>query len=389
MKVYPLIYSRTLKVDYPSGFLVRPKDMNNSAVTGARKYVISAMENVQDVGGVRHAVFSVGDYLVYGGISCVASKLVNRILQSKSVDFPYEEYQADKANRPLIFFIGFAAKKNELIKNELPAVDLYNTYKIYLEYLTKQWHNESVMTEFSNGIELETRQYHMTPAPQTLLADGKRILRNYSEENFQETIDYYFAAMAWGPGGDFSFLSSVLPDDAAKSPFANISPYGCTPEKFAEKMKPSGTSTSYVPPASHSSSEFRTNNVLNRPIAGPSDGSYTDTSENVKKKNQNPPSRSGSSFSPMFVGILAGAAIVIFLLILTFKTKATGSSRANQTSHVASTSVASLQSLGNRRSSAPPHQEKKAAKDPLEKLLASCTTETPDNTQPENSKEEI
>ena len=270
MKVYPLIYSRILNDDYPNGFLARPKDLDVSA---ASKYVIPAIENIQHAGGVRHAVFPAGDYLVYGGVACIAGKLVERILQSKVIDFAYEEYQADKAGRPLIFFIGFAVRKYELVRNELPDIDLYSTYKIYLSYLVRQWRSEKAATDFSEELELKTRSYSRKPAPQSLPAGGKRILRNYREDDFQETIDYHFACMAWGSGGDFSFLSNVLPDDAARSPFANISPYDCTPEECARRMEASGVSASYVPPAAYSGSKLRTNNVLNSTIAGMPDGS--------------------------------------------------------------------------------------------------------------------
>lgn len=374
MKVYPLIYSRILNDDYPNGFLARPKDLDVSA---ASKYVIPAIENIQHAGGVRHAVFPAGDYLVYGGVACVSGNLVERILQSKVIDFAYEEYQADKAGRPLIFFIGFAVRKYELVRNELPDIDLYSTYKIYLSYLVRQWRSEKAATDFSEELEIKSRPYSRKPAPQSLPAGGKRILRNYREDDFQETIDYHFACMAWGSGGDFSFLSNVLPDDAARSPFANISPYDCTPEECARRMEASGVSASYVPPAAYSGSKLRTNNVLNSTIAGMPDGSSgtRPASSGIEKKNSN------GKFLPV-VGILAAAAIIALLLFLTkpknAEPKNAEASHPSQTAHTARCLVDLGRPLKSLRPPMPPHPEEKqdAARtiksepeDPLEEFL--------------------
>lgn len=337
MNVFPLIYSRILKDDYPNGFLVRPSDLD---VSTASKYVIPAMENIMYVGGVRHAVFAVGDYLIYGGVSCVASSLVERIVKSQAIDFSYEEYMADKAGRPMIFFIGFAVRKYELVRNELPDINLYGTYKIYLSYLMKQWHNEKAITDTSEGVELKTRPYTMRSAPLSLLAGGKHILRNYCEDDFQEAIDYYFAGMAWGRGGDFSFLSNVLPDDAARSPFANISVYNCSPEECVRRMEARGTPASYVLPVRHNGTELRTNNILNKKIAGVPDGgsSVGTDSVNTGKKKTSLPRHSTNSVAAI-IGVLAVAAIIALLLFLLLKPKKVNASQQSQVERASSLSA--------------------------------------------------
>lgn len=336
MKAYPLIYSRILNDDYPHGFLARPKDLNTSA---ALKYVIPAMEHIQHAEGVRHSVFPAGDYLIYGGVASIAGKLVERILQSKAIGFPYEEYQADKAGRPLIFFIGFAVRKYGLIQNELPDIDLYGTYQIYLSHLAKQWYEKKATTEFPDELELKIRSYTMKSAPQILEAAGKHILCDYREDYFQETVDYYFACMAWKRDGDFSFLSNVLPDDAAKSPFAYISPYNCTPEECARIIMGSSVSVSYVSSATRSRSKRYTNNVLNREIAGISDrssGAGSTSSQESKKKAYFRSSRCSRNSLGLAIGILAVVMIVVLLLFLMTKVKKVKDSHPNQTAHAVS-----------------------------------------------------
>lgn len=322
VKAYPLIYSRILNDDYPNGFLARPEDLDVSVAT---KYVIPAMENIQHVGGIRHTVFPVGEYLIYGGVACVAGKLVERILQNKHIDFPYEEYQADKAGRPLIFFIGFALRKSELIRNEIPDIDLYSTYRIYLSYLEKQWHNQNATTDFSKEIELNTHLCNFSE-PQHIRVGEKHILSNYREDDFQQTIDYYFAGMAWRQGGDFSFLSNVLSDDAVRSPFANISPYNCTPEECSYIMRAVNTSAAHTQCTTRNETEIRTNHTVDRPIASVYDSNHNNrfgTRESGKKKSKNSStnlSNTGRTSTrkslPVVMVILAAAAIILLLMYM-------------------------------------------------------------------------
>jgi len=345
MKVLPLIYSRILKDDYPDGFLARPADLDVSA---ALKYVIPAMENIMHVGGIRHAVFPAGDYLIYGGVACVAGDLVKRILRSRTIGFPYEEYQADKAGRPLIFFIGFAMRKNELARNKLPDIDLYRTYEIYLSYLAKQWRKDKAVTDISEELELKARPYTMEPAPQSLVAGGKHILRDYCEDDFQDAIDYYFAGMAWGRGGDFSFLSYVLPDDAARSPFANISAYNCSPEECVRRMGTSGTSASYVPTVEHGGSELRTNNILNRKIAGVPDGGSSTGAGSIdtgKKKTASPPRRRLNPVATI-VGVAIAAIIALLLFFLVKPKKAEANQRIQSAQGANDAAVLEQSSVG-------------------------------------------
>lgn len=315
MKAYPLIYSRTLNDDYPSGFLVRPRDLDASA---AVKYVIPAMENIKYAGGIRHTVFSVGNYLIYGGVACVSDKLVELIQQSRIIDFSYREYQADKAGRPLIFFMGFAIRKSDLSSNQIPKTDLYGTYRIYLSCLKKQWLSENAVTDFSEEIELDTRPYNSESEPLSLVAGSKHILCNYSEDGFQQIIDYYFAQMAWRDG-NISFLSNVLSEDVVRSPFSYISPYNCTAEDCARRIETAET---------HSQSKIRTDNTFDRAVAADSNRSYD---ERLKKKTvlsapSSATSASGDKHSrkislAAIVAMLAAAAIILFLIFNLMQSK--------------------------------------------------------------------
>ncbi len=237
MKVYPLIYSRTKFADYVSGFLVRPGDLDHTA---AAKYVSDALNEIKHSAGLRHAVFSVGEYIVYGGTACITPALISRILKDKGMDrldFENIDFHNDKAGRPIVFFIGFAIKRNSIEnKNLIPDIDLYETYKIYLKYLQKQWLNNMTRTETLNAddfIDIEVIKGDLKFSPETIYKNGISIIKNYKEDQYQDIINYYFRQSVMRPDIDSSFLSCVLPDminDSLK--FKNISIYGVSAEEY-------------------------------------------------------------------------------------------------------------------------------------------------------------
>lgn len=281
MKVYPLIYSRTKREDYISGFLVRPQDIDHDM---ASKYVGQALEEVKHAGGIRHAVFSVGKYIVYGGTACISQVLVSRILEEKGIselDYEYKDYQNDKANRPITFFIGFGVKRDSIFRSEdIPQIDLYTTYKIYLDYLKKQWLALTAKTQIidgNEGIEVDAIQYSETFMPTTVEFDGKYFVKNYDERKYQQVINYYFHQMLCDERKDFSFLSNVLPDTITScTHFKYISIYGISPELYIEKYKPitNKSSINYIPPVDKANSSptiYRAGNMYLHDTPGKTD----------------------------------------------------------------------------------------------------------------------
>ena len=76
MKAYPLIYSRTKNVDFVPDFLTRPENLDCQT---ALKYVGNAMANLDTLKTIRYSAFSVGDYCICGGISCITKYLVEEL----------------------------------------------------------------------------------------------------------------------------------------------------------------------------------------------------------------------------------------------------------------------------------------------------------------------
>lgn len=237
MKVYPLIYSRTKFAGYVNGFMVRPKDLDYRK---AESYVGTIIETTKNVGGIRYAVFSVGEYAVYNGTFCYTTRLVEKLGEKLNGE-DYQEYQADESGRPLNFFIGFAIKKGEYNGN-VPDIDLLGTYQIYLEYLKKQFKNTRLNTkteELSEGIEVNeiSCQSDFTP-DESDSVDGIKILKNYDSENYQNIINYYFKQIMEGENKNISFVTDILRDDINPSmPYTRFSISKSTVDRCIAKLK--------------------------------------------------------------------------------------------------------------------------------------------------------
>lgn len=229
MKVYPIIYSRTKYCDYVPGFLVRPGDFDWEL---ALQYVGRALEGLKLAGGIRYAAFSVGEYAVYGGIACVTSEMIKKILLEKGIDeldYDYKDYQRDKAGRQNTFFVGFGVRKCEAANGEVPDISLYDTYKVYLKLLKKQWlapYTETQLIAADEGIEVGSSRYKDEFQPETIGYKGKRLVKNFNGEDYRPTINYYFHQLCLGRECEGSFLSDVQMSDVGDDNcFENISIY--------------------------------------------------------------------------------------------------------------------------------------------------------------------
>lgn len=245
VKAYPLIYGRTYELDYISGFLLRPDDFD--AAVGTR-YVSRALQDVKYCGGIRYAVFPVGEYIVYGGVACVSKILLNKIrngsgekLGHEILDF--EKYLHDSSGREISFFAGFAVKKKEIKPGYVPKLDLTDTFRVYYEKIKENWDARDLTTISSEAMDVETVKYDeggFSPKyyddPTGLLKDLK-ILENYKEDHYQEIIDYYFVQMCKNPSIEESFFSGSFSKEAVGSPFKRTSLYGTTFQKFLSELE--------------------------------------------------------------------------------------------------------------------------------------------------------
>lgn len=226
MKAYPLIYSRTKNVDFVPDFLTRPKDLDCQT---ALKYVGNAMANLDTLKTIRYSAFSVGDYCICGGISCITKYLVEKLKKSGSTfDFQaVSEYLRDCKGRSTACFIGFAIPKSEVRSGRIPNIPLSKYWEEYLKYLKHQWdksttHSEELELNFP-PVTLDEKTYSSNDEPKFELIQGKKVVRN-QKESLQRTLDYFFDQIL-NKGSQDSFISDIDRNewDALKFTCASVS----------------------------------------------------------------------------------------------------------------------------------------------------------------------
>lgn len=241
IEVYPVIYSRTKFVDYIPDFLVCPEDFPSEE---ASRFVSHAIEDIFFSNGIRHLVFSVDKYYIYGGVACSSNSLIARIQSETGItqlDLEQEVYLNDEKGRPLVFFVGFAIKKSDFssnYSNYIPDISLYETYKIFLKHLKKQWEEKTTKTERASAIKINLAQRNNTFRPVEREVFGKTVVENYSEQRYKDFIEHYFSMMTLHPKSNISFLSEVLSDNITEGyPFTTVSICDCGTDEAIAKIK--------------------------------------------------------------------------------------------------------------------------------------------------------
>lgn len=252
MNAYPLIYSRTKNVDFVPDFLTRPKDLDCQT---ALKYVGNAMANLDTLKTIRYSAFSVGDYCICGGISCVTKYLVEELKKSGSTfDFQAaqaaSEYLRDCKGRSTACFIGFAIPKSEVRSGRIPNIPLSKYWEEYLKYLKHQWdksttHSEELELNFP-PVTLDEKTYSSNDKPEFEQIQEKKVIRN-QKEKLQGTLDYFFDQIL-NKGSQDSFISDIDRNewDALKFTYASVSDdfyraLKSTPQTTATQEDPFGS----------------------------------------------------------------------------------------------------------------------------------------------------
>ena len=128
LKIAPLIYSRTLHCDFHTNFAVRPKDID---VTWARNKVLLAMNNINNLNGIRKIVAAKGDICI-AGIGCNLSDFIEKNLPE--VKESAEKYFQDDNGRYIKVFLGYAFKGSSI-----PNVSHLDLWKMFEKYFTPEW----------------------------------------------------------------------------------------------------------------------------------------------------------------------------------------------------------------------------------------------------------
>lgn len=324
MNAYPLIYSRTKNVDFVPDFLTRPKDLDCQT---ALKYVGNAMANLDTLKTIRYSAFSVGDYCICGGISCVTKYLVEELKKSVSTfDFQAaaaSEYLRDCKGRSIACFIGFAipkSPKSEMRSGRIPNIPLSKYWKEYLEYLKHQWDKSTTHSEELNfpPVTLDEKTYSSNDKPEFEQIQEKKVIRN-QKEKLQGTLDYFFDQIL-NKGSQDSFISDIDRNewDALKFTCASVSDdfyraLKSTPQTTATQEDSFGSIMGMRKSersASVSNDGSKIGNCLPKKVPNHSN-TYPPNFHETEKQYQNQKKTTNNN---LLVGIVAAAVIVILIV---------------------------------------------------------------------------
>lgn len=339
MKAYPLIYSRTKNVDFVPDFLTRPKDLDCQT---ALKYVGNAMANLDTLKTIRYSAFSVGDYCICGGVSCITKYLVEELKKS-DITFPSQlvsEYLRDCKGRSTACFIGFAIPKSEVRSGRIPDIPLSKYWDVYLEYLKHQWDKSTTHSEELNfpPVTLDEKTYSSNYKPEFEPIQGKKVIRN-QKEKLQETLDYFFDQILNKGSQDSSFISDIDRNewDALKFTYASVSDdfyraLKSTPQTTATQEDPFGSimgmrKSERSAPVSNNGSRM---------------GNYLPKSDSSNHSNTCPPNlreteekyQYQKKTNNLLVGIMAAAVLVIVLVAIIAMVVGKKSETASSAMHV-------------------------------------------------------
>lgn len=211
MKAFPVIYSRTKKQDYISGFLMRPKDMNYDK---ALAYVNMALNDVKYVDGLRHTIFGIGKYIVYGGVACVLKKMIERVGKQFNNSEALNDYLYDSSGREIAIFVGVAIERSDtnIIQGHVPNIDLEDLLNIYLGQINKYWNETYLETQYSEEMEIKSVPFVSSYRPECRKFRDFYVLDNYTEKNYKELLDYYFVQLSKDKQ-DYAVLSAATKEE--------------------------------------------------------------------------------------------------------------------------------------------------------------------------------
>ncbi|MBR3417829.1 MAG: hypothetical protein IKG82_03975 [Oscillospiraceae bacterium] len=214
MKAYPLIYSRTKNFDFVPDFLVRPAKLDCQK---ALKYVTDAMYELDFIEGIRYSAFSVGDYCICGGLSCLSKNLLDLIKMNGNPLVPddiselADDFLRDCKGRKVACYIGIAIPKSEIKQDMIPDITPEQYWHIYLEYLRHQWasiQETSAETLELPPIELNEKKYSSGFVPAfTTIAAHRVIRKSEFEANRQTILDYIVHQIM--TGADESLMTEI------------------------------------------------------------------------------------------------------------------------------------------------------------------------------------
>ena len=137
----PLIHTRTLHCDYIPGFIVRPKDFDDTDVRWANKCVLTATADLSGTSSERWLFIKTMKWTIVGVVS-VIKKLAEKCPTLANTS---QKFFFDDKKRLIPAFIGLAFKSDCSHSLIIPAYDFL--LELFMNHMNGIWEYNSVKTE--------------------------------------------------------------------------------------------------------------------------------------------------------------------------------------------------------------------------------------------------
>ncbi len=146
LKVAPLIHTRTYSCDFNSEFLVRPDCFLDSDIKWARKYILNATGEIDNIQGERWVIVDNGKYK-FAGVVGFLKNICEKCTLSDEEYAKSETLFCDDKGRLVYAFIGVVIEK-ELNIGKITYDYLWHKYLEYIFPIWKRTYQEVVLKGF-------------------------------------------------------------------------------------------------------------------------------------------------------------------------------------------------------------------------------------------------
>ena len=200
MKIAPLIHSRTGECDYNSKFAVSPTNFSSDIILWARRKILAATRNIDQLNGLRRLV-AAKDGVCIAGVVCTMKYFVNNCLTGSQQNDakPYVDVQG----RLYGVFLGYAFKSDG---NEIPVVTNADLWQWFKNHLVPEWNRKSAQTvkvdyfDWDNVASararetLPTDKYFDVQLYDAAKFDDEKLFREYLSEALTSTNEIAFCS---------------------------------------------------------------------------------------------------------------------------------------------------------------------------------------------------
>lgn len=284
LKVAPLIHTRTYSCDFNSEFMVRPDCFLDSDIKWARKYILNATGEIDNVQGERWVIVDNGKYKIAGVVGFLKN-ICEKCTLSEDEYTKSETLFCDEKGRLVYAFIGVVIEKNRSY-GKITCDYLWRKYLEYIFPIWKRTYQEVILRGFTDEQFESCDSGYYENAEE---CGGQKLYESNPSLDYKR-FEYFLGS---NTSDGFSYCSNICDYNLVKqSDFSII----CTSRNVITRLKRISPQVVEIAPTTVSDTQ------------GPL------TPANVKQESENSKKK---SFVALTICLLIFVIIILILLLLT------------------------------------------------------------------------